>query len=213
MTAPDATPFPAAAGLLQEAAAWRLVSLLFERPGPEWQEQVSGLAAEVSDPLLKAAAEAARQEATPGRYHSTFGPGGPAAPREVSYRRGVLPGAALAELRCCYGAFAYQPALDEPPDHVAVEAGFVAYLRLKQAYALARGNEEERRICADAEQLFLRRHLSRMAAPLAVSLGASGLGYLARAAEALRARVGPAPDEAVRPQADPAPAEETSGDG
>ena len=61
MTAPDAIPFPVAATLLQEAAAWRLVSLLFERPGPEWLEQVLKLADEVSDPVLKAAAEAARQ--------------------------------------------------------------------------------------------------------------------------------------------------------
>ena len=186
----DASP------LLQEAAAWRLVSLLFECPGAGWLDQVLMLAGEVQDPCLTAAAEAARQEASPGLYHSTFGPGGPAAPREVSYRRGVLPGASLAELRGLYEAFAYQTSVDEPPDHVAVEAGFVAYLRLKQAYAVARGNEEQMRICADAGQRFLQEHLSRMAGPIASSLASSGVTYLAHAAEALRSRVGPVPADA-----------------
>jgi nitrate reductase assembly molybdenum cofactor insertion protein NarJ len=196
------TPSP----LLQEAASWRLLGLLFERPGPEWMEQVSTLANEVTEPTLKAAAEAARQEASPGLYHSTFGPGGPAAPREVSYRRGVLPGAALAELRSLYESFAYQPSVDEPPDHVAVEVGFMAYLRLKQAYALACGNDEHVRICAEAEQQFLHEHLSRMAAPLAVSLGSSGITYLAHAAQVLQSRVGPMPAEValtVLPDEDP----------
>ena len=109
----------------------------------------------------------------------------------------MLPGAPLAELRSLYEAFAYRPSLAEPPDHVAVEAGFVAYLRLKQAYALARGNDEQMRICADAEQGFLQEHLSRMAGPLVNSLTASGITYLAQAAEALRSRTGPAPADAA----------------
>lgn len=185
-----------ASALLREAAQWRLVSLLFECPGPSWLEQISTLADEIADATLKAAVEAARQEASPSLYHSTFGPGGPAAPREVSHRRGVLPGASLAELRSLYEAFAYQPTLDEPSDHVAVEAGFVAYLRLKQAYALARGNNEQARICADAGQRFLQEHLGGMAGPLASSLASSDITYLAHAAEALRVR---APGKPAQP--------------
>jgi len=184
-----------ASALLREAAEWRLVSLLFECPGPGWLEQISTLADEVADATLKAAVEAARQEASPSLYHSTFGPGGPAAPREVSHRRGVLPGASLAELRSLYEAFAYQPTIDEPPDHVAVEAGFVAYLRLKQAYAFARGNDEQAQICAEVCQRFTQEHLSRVADPLAKALVSSGIMYLVHAAEALQSRTGPAPTE------------------
>lgn len=199
MTTPCAETVSDTPSLLRDVAAWRLVGLLFECPGTGWFDQVLTLAKEAQDPCLSAAADAARQEASPGLYHSTFGPGGPAAPREVSHRRGVLPGASLAELRRLYEAFAYQPSLDEPPDHVAVEVGFVAYLRLKQAYALARGNDEQMRICADAVQLFLRSHLSRMAGPLAASLSNSGIKYLAHAAESLQSRVGPAPVEVALP--------------
>ncbi len=43
----------------------------------------------------------------------------------------------LAELQAFYRAFAYQPVTEEPPDHVAVQAGFVGYLKLKQAFARA----------------------------------------------------------------------------
>ena len=64
--------------LLGEAAEWRLLGLLFECPLPNWREQMDALAAEVVDADLKAAAEAARLEASEGLYHSIFGPGGPA---------------------------------------------------------------------------------------------------------------------------------------
>ncbi len=184
-----------ASALLREAAEWRLVNLLLECPGPGWLEQIAMLADEVSDATLKAAVEAARQEASPSLYHNTFGPGGPAAPREVSHRRGVLPGASLAELRSLYEAFAYEPSLDEPPDHVAVEAGFVAYLRLKQAYACACGNDEQSQMCTEVGQRFMQEHLSRVAAPLAKALASSGIMYLIHAADALQSRTGPAPVE------------------
>lgn len=50
--------------LMREAAEWRLTGLLLECPTEGWPEQVSALAAEVEDADLKAAAEAAQQEAT-----------------------------------------------------------------------------------------------------------------------------------------------------
>lgn len=181
------------ASLLREAAAWRLLGLLLECPAPGWHDQLAELAREADDPVLIAASDAARQEASEGLYHSTFGPGGPAAPREVSYRRGVLPGAALAELRSAYDAFAYRPSMDEPPDHVAVEVGFVAYVLLKAAFARTRGSDEQARLCIETGQSFIREHLARLAGRLADSLSASGIVYLAHAGEALRSRVGPAP--------------------
>lgn len=198
MTACTEIP-PDVSSVLKEAAVWRLVSLLFECPTQEWIEQVTTLAREAGEPALAAAAETARNEATPALYHSTFGPGGPAGPREVSHQRGVLAGTVLAEIRSLYEAFAYRPSADEPPDHVAVEAGFVAYLYLKQAYARARGDSAHSELCAEVAHRFIREHLSRIAEPLAASLACSGIVYLTGAAEALRSRAGPAPADPGAP--------------
>jgi hypothetical protein len=165
--------------------------LLFERPVDAWASQVASLANEVQDDQLRAAASAAKDEASRGLYDSTFGPGGPAAPREISYRQGLDAGAFLAELTAFYTAFAYQRDESEPPDHVAAEAGFIGYLKLKELYARARGNEEEASVVAEAAERFVKDHLSMLAEPLATSLERSGIGYLALAAGSLLRRVGP----------------------
>lgn len=179
--------------LLQEAAEWRLIGLLFECPTGPWREEIAALARDVDDPLLRSAAALATEEASEGLYHSTFGPGGPAPPREVTYVKAIQLGSLLAELAAFYEAFAYRPATRESPDHVSVESGFVGYLRLKEAYAVTRGDGEHAAVTAEASATFLRDHLSAIAEPLAASLGASGLVYLAETARALADRVGPPP--------------------
>ena len=146
----------------------------------------------MADEQLEKAAAAMADEASEGLYHTTFGPGGPAAPREVSHREYVTPGQSLSELAAFYDAFAFCPSTNEPPDHVAVEADFIAYLRLKEAYALSRGDHAQADITAAAAQRFVEDHLSSIAEPLAKSLASSGITYLQLAADALLARVGPA---------------------
>ena len=84
--------------LLEQAAEWRLVSLLFECPTKNWREQVAAISLEISDQELRAAAECAQSEASEALYHSIFGPGGPAPPREVSYRESVQLGYLISEL-------------------------------------------------------------------------------------------------------------------
>jgi len=171
--------------LLGEAAEWRLMALLLECPGDGWREQVAALAREVADDTLRQAARAAIEEADEGLYHTIFGPGGPASPREVSYRATLLPGPFLAELAAFYEAFSYRPAIDEPPDHVAVEAGFVGYLRLKAAYAVARGDAEQAAVTAQAAGRILSEHLATIAGPLQKSLAASDIVYLSLTASIL----------------------------
>ncbi len=161
--------------LLREAAEWRLLGLLFECPSPMWREQVEALAAEVADAELRAAVEAVRREVSEGLYHSIFGPGGPAPPREISYRHWMQPGYLLSELTRYYNAFAYQPTLLEAPDHVSVETGFVAYLTLKEAYAEASADEEHAAVRREAVQQFISDHRSTMTEPLARSLEHSGV--------------------------------------
>ena len=179
------------ATLLREAAEWRMLNLLFDCPGPQWREQIQALAPEVADPVLRTAAEIAIDEASEGDYHSIFGPGGPAPAREVSYHETIQLGYLISELNSYYEAFSYHPATGEALDHVAVEAGFVGYLRLKEAFGISGGSFESASLAAEAAREFVSDHLSRIAQPLAKSLAASGVKYLALAGEALLARTGP----------------------
>jgi nitrate reductase assembly molybdenum cofactor insertion protein NarJ len=173
---------------LHEAAEWRLLGLLFACPHADWRDQVRTLADEITADDLREAARAAQQEADDALYHTTFGPGGPAAPREVSYQQSTLSGQFLADLRAYYQAFGYCPPHDEPPDHIAVETDFMAYLKMKQAFAVARLQEEQVSITADAAQAFVENHLFAISQRLAETMAASGIQYLDLAAAALLTR-------------------------
>lgn len=178
--------------LLAEAAQWRLLALLFECPSSEWRDHVRALVAEMPPGRLRDAAEAALHEASEGRFHSAFGPGGPAPAREAACTPSVELGGLMAELAAYYEAFGYHPAITEPPDHVSVEAGFMGYLRLKEAYALACDDPEHAAVTAEAAQQFLAQHLRPLATALASALSGSGIRYLSLAAEELLRRAGPA---------------------
>ena len=146
--------------LLVLAASWRLVSLLLERPRPEWKSEIARLAAEVSDPqLARCAADA--DHATEELYHRLFGPAGAVSPREVSYCGFEDPGRLLAQLSAFYHAFSFNPQREESIDHVSVEAGFVGYLFLKEAYARMRNAAASAAIARDARERFFREHLAR----------------------------------------------------
>ena len=197
MTAPS--PNPSVDRLLREAARWLLLARLFEVPSDRWRRDVAVLADEVDDPEVRAAARAALASATEGRYHSAFGPGGPAPPREVSYRDTVELGSIMSEITGYYRAFGYEPGGGEPPDHVAVEIGFLAYLRLKEAHALASGSSEHAAMAHDAASRFCADHLAVLGAPLAALLGESDTDYLVLASSALSALAGPPPSRTRLP--------------
>ncbi|HMQ04760.1 MAG TPA: molecular chaperone TorD family protein [Pyrinomonadaceae bacterium] len=180
--------------ILREAAKWRMTALLFECPSEEWKREVAMLSAELDDENLRKAAARAQDEAREGLYHATFGPGGPAPPREVTYRSWVQPGYLLAELSAFYDAFAYRPKTPDVPDHVAVEAGFIAYLKLKSVFAMANGDIEAARVSQDAAERFASDHISKFAEILAGSLEFSGIQYLALAGKSLFRLVGKDPD-------------------
>jgi nitrate reductase assembly molybdenum cofactor insertion protein NarJ len=179
--------------LLREAACWRLLGRLFDCPGEAWRRDVATLAGEVDDAGLRAAAGTALETATEGLYHSVFGPGGPAPPREASYHDTLELGSLMSELAGYYAAFGYHPVTSEAPDHVSVEAGFVAYLRFKEAYALTAGDAEHAVTTAEAAERFRRDHLAMFAAPLAAVLADSEIDYLVQASGLLAARVGDPP--------------------
>ncbi|MDV2504318.1 MAG: molecular chaperone TorD family protein [bacterium] len=174
--------------LMAEAAAWRLMGLLMERPRPGWNEELDTLAREVVDPSLRAAVEAARG-ASEGTYLGLLGPGGFISPREVAYRPKEDPGKILADLAGFYEAFAFAPQAEDPIDHIAVEAGFVAYLRMKEAYALARGDEEAAETTAESLNHFLDSHLGAFVESFVRSLEPSGVPYLIATAHAILRKV------------------------
>ena len=184
--------------LLREAAEWRLISLLFDCPKGVWFTQIDELSRQVSDQKLRKAVKAARREASEGLFHSIFGPGGPAPGREVSYRSWVEPGQLLSELSAFYDAFSYRSGSGEVPDHVAVETGFIGYLRLKELYACECDDAESAAITADAASRFMAEHLAKYAQKLNKLLGASGIEYLEVAGAALFERVGPDKDEELK---------------
>lgn len=179
--------------LLEEARRWRVLGLLFERPHGTWWVELGLLCEEGMEPALLEATREARS-ALEGDYLAALGPGGLVSPREAAHRPLADPGKLLAELRAAYAAFHYSPSVGglESPDHVAVEAAFVGFLHLKQAYANAMGDDEAASVCERAALRFEAEHLRALAGPLLERL-ASGPLHLALAARVLQARVGSLP--------------------
>lgn len=170
--------------LLVDAARWRLLGLLFERPRVGWHAEVRALATEVNEPRFEQAAQAAA-DAGEGSYLAALGPGAAVSPREVAYRPMGDPGSILAELRAFYEAFGYDPRVEDPPDHVAVQAGFVGFMKLKQAYAAAQGDAEAEATTREATARFIEAHLADFAGELARRLTPAAPGHLERAAAIL----------------------------
>jgi len=173
---------------IAEAAEWRLIGLLLERPRSGWHEEVAALVREVHDVALPEAAAAAR-DAAEGKYLRLLGPGGVVSPREVTYQPFADPGHVLAELATVYDAFAFRPRVEEPIDHVAVEVAFVGYLLLKEAFVDACGDEAAAAVTAAARSTFVEAHLAALAVPFAQRLQAVGPSYLLPIAQLLAARV------------------------
>ncbi len=147
-------------GLLTQAAAWRLASLLLERPRPQWRSEIIQLAPEIKDKNLRDSATNSA-EATEELYHRLFGPGGTASPREVSYCGMEDPGQVMAQLSSFYQAFSFTPRREDSIDHISVEAGFIGYLFLKEAYAELQGDRESGDITKHARENFFRDHVER----------------------------------------------------
>jgi hypothetical protein len=172
-----------------EAARWRLLGLLLERPRGNWHEEIGSLVREIADPDLIAAAEGAR-EATEGEYLAVLGPGGVVSPRQVGHMKEGDPAQLIAELSTFYEAFAYEPGNENPPDHIAVEAGFVGFMKLKEAFARASGNRDGEGRTKRAIGRFMDRHLRDFSHAFAERLAVSAPEYLARAGSCLARETG-----------------------
>ncbi|HXG52720.1 MAG TPA: molecular chaperone TorD family protein [candidate division Zixibacteria bacterium] len=156
--------------LAARAAAWRLAAVLLERPRPERTAEIDRLSSEVHDAALVLCARRAGSWSE-ASYHRLFGPGGTASPREASYCGFEDPGHLLAALESCYRAFSFTPRREEAADHIAVQANFVSYLFLKEAYALRRGDAEAAATTAAARNRFLAEHVGRSARGMRKRMG------------------------------------------
>jgi hypothetical protein len=175
---------------MADALDWRLIGLLLERPRSGWIEEAEALAAETRDTQLMDAVQAARG-ATEGTYLSLFAEGGFVSPRETTWRHREDPGQILADIAGFYQAFAFRPRAEDPLDHVAVEAGFIGYLCLKEARALAHGDEESAETTASARRRFIGDHLGQFAEKWADRVSATGVPHLSAAAQAIaESRIG-----------------------
>lgn len=173
---------------IARAARWRLLGLLLERPRAGWSAELARLAAEIEDPPLRAAVTAAR-DATEGEYHALLGPGAPLSPREASALGLGDPGWMFSELARFYEAFGYAPRAEDPPDHVAVEAGFVGFLELKESLAWANGDAEAAGTVAAARDAFVAAHLAPLVARLGSVAELAPDSHVALAVDLLRERV------------------------
>ena len=144
--------------LLLEAARWRLTSLLFRRPNGARCVELTSLARESGEAELVDAASAAATT-TEGLYHAWLGPGGPLAPREVSYRPIEDPGRLLAEIAAFHQAFGYHGGTEDPADHIAVAADFMAYLFVKEALAAGASGSADAETTRGAREQFAERHV------------------------------------------------------
>jgi len=176
--------------LIEEAVAWRMFGLAFERPRNGWRDHVASIANDSQDETVRAIAAMAKEQASEELFLDVFGPGGAVSPREVAYRGYADPGHLLSELEAIYSAFAYEPKTEECPDHVSVEAGFVGYLRMKQAFARIVGDAEAERVAVEAAEMFIGEHLAPVAVGLCKRFEDDDSLYVARAARLMRERLG-----------------------
>lgn len=155
--------------MLQRAAAYRALSLLFAPPDKHLDTELRGLAREVSGPLGEQILHLANNVPPDlsALYHQTLGPSGTCRDCESDYEVNALGGKGplVADVAGFYRAFHYEPegVVPASPDHIATELGFLGWLALKTAYALQRGAEDDTQVCLDAAKTFVQEHLGRWA--------------------------------------------------
>lgn len=181
---------PVVAGLLEEAVELRLIGLMFEYPSLNWRSNLESLVPCLHRQQLRGMAEAALQEASEGLHIALFGPAGTVPVREVTYQGGVQFGYLMAELASYYEAFDFTPADGEPADHLAVQIGFLAYLKLKQAHAVSEQDTENAALVEEAARNFTRDHLAVQAEPVVNRLTQFAPSFLCEAGNLLLSRTG-----------------------
>jgi len=179
--------------LLSESAEWRLLGLLFQYPDAAWRSQLTALLPSLPAPELRQMAKAALERYSEGLHSALFAPSGTVPVREVHYRGGVQCGYLMAELAAFYEAFGYHPHIQDADDHLAVQLGFLAYLKLKQAHALLAEKPENAQVTAEAAEAFLKEHVAVQAEAVLRALENFAPQFLIDAGTLVLSKAGSAP--------------------
>jgi TorA maturation chaperone TorD len=163
----------AAAGPLERAALWRLLSLGLAVPDDESLDELGalagalrerGIAAERLDALAAALADADERARLEAEHHRLFDGDAPCPPNEGGWEadpfRAVRGLADVAGFYGAFGAAARGPAA-ERADHAGCELEFLAFLGARAAALEAEGDARGAAVCRDAEEAFLRDHAGR----------------------------------------------------
>lgn len=186
---------------LARADAYRILAVAFRDPDDRDAEgdldvaglrsAVAALGSPLTPPRARALRRIAARAARAAEHRAIFGHtvahGCP--PYETEYGRRHVFGQSqeLGDIRGFYEAFGVRPRSGgERPDHAAYELEFLALLALKEAIALAAGDDERRGICRDAAAQFLTEHAGRWLPAMAgrIASRVPGSGYAAAAAVA-----------------------------
>jgi nitrate reductase assembly molybdenum cofactor insertion protein NarJ len=156
---------PESSDALARSACCRVLSLLFSPPRAGNLADLRALARSLPGGASTRLEElaAADPDALQAEYHRVLGSSGQV-PVCESDHGGTDPGrkgALLADAAGYYDAFAFDPSseLAECPDHVSVQWGFLGYLALKEALALARGETDRAAVCREAATSFHANHV------------------------------------------------------
>ena len=181
---------PEVRDILNNAAEWRLIALLLERPRLHTVPQIGCIAKEIPAADLKEIVELALN-ATEECYLQYFGPGGLLSPREVAYIGWGDPGKMMSEIGLLYESFSFAPRSEDPSDHIAVEANFISYLYIKEAYALLNEEEEKVDTAKAVRQKFIEEHFGVLLYGLTRKLNGSEPVYISKTLTAASTRIQP----------------------
>lgn len=154
--------------ILTTAASARLLSLGLSRPTGEGLARLARLAEALGEEELAEAAAAADPEDLAAEYETLFGSDGRCPPYEGEYEPDPFRKTRqLADLAGFYRAFGAQAGGPEAerPDHAGCELEFLAFLALRRAECLERGDAAGADVCREAEDAFLRDHAGRWLPP------------------------------------------------
>lgn len=159
---------------LLRADLWRLLAGVFACPTPESLSELTELAMDLADCLhsdaaslatpVSLVAEALRESShsrLESEYHALFTTQVLVSPYEGAYHR-TERGAIIGDVAAFYTAFSLQLAPQSgPPDALHNELALLAWLALKEAYALEHTLPEALEITRAATRQFLDDHLGR----------------------------------------------------
>jgi nitrate reductase assembly molybdenum cofactor insertion protein NarJ len=174
--------------ILTNAAEWRLIALLLERPRQHTLPQMGCFMNEVGDPYLKEIAELACN-ASDEVYLPVFGPGGLLPAREVDCVATLDRGRLLSQIGLLYETCSFAPRSDDPYDHIAVEADFISYLYKKEVQALLNDDERKGKAFSAIRQQFIREHFAPFLRELRKKLRGNEPVYLLKALIAILTRL------------------------